>query len=84
MSRPETASGVLFMTLEDETGGVNVVVWDRVWKQYRSVILTNVFLAVAGKIQAEEGVVHLIAEEIWAPEGVFPPGRIPVISHDFH
>jgi error-prone DNA polymerase len=82
--RPSTASGVLFMTLEDESGVVNAVVWDRVWKEYRSVILTNAFLAVSGKIQSEDGVVHLIAERFWVPEGVFAPGRVPVVSHDFH
>ncbi len=82
--RPDTANGVLFMTLEDETGTVNVVVWNRVWEQYRTVILVNRFLGVRGKVQAEKGVVHLVADEIWHPEGVFPPGRLPVVSYDFH
>jgi error-prone DNA polymerase len=82
--RPGTAKGVLFMTLEDETGTVNVVVWNSVWLKYRTIILINAFLAVRGKIQSEQGVVHLVADEFWIPEGVFPTGRVPVISYDFH
>ena len=82
--KPGTANGVLFMTLEDETGTVNVVVWDRVWQKFRATILIHRFLGVRGKIQSEQGVVHLVAEEFWVPEGIFPPGRIPIVSYDFH
>ena len=65
--RPSTAGGVVFMTLEDESGFVNLVVWTKVFERYRTVILTQAFLGVSGKVQAREGVVHLVAERFWKP-----------------
>ena len=82
--RPGNAKGVLFLTLEDETGLVNVVVWTKVWNQFRRVILTSPLLAVEGRIQVEDGVVHLIADQIWAPDGLMDPAEVPRQSHDFH
>jgi error-prone DNA polymerase len=80
--RPQNAGGVVFLTLEDETGMVNVVVWQKVWDQFRTVVLTAPFLAVSGKIQSEAGVVHLIADRFWVPDGL-SPGEAPA-SHDFY
>ncbi len=80
--RPGTASGVVFMTLEDETGFVNVVVWDRVYQAHKVLIKTESFLGVTGKLQVEDGVVHLVAERFWRPENLFKPAR--VTSRDFH
>jgi error-prone DNA polymerase len=82
--RPGTAKGVLFLTFEDETGLVNAVVWQAVWERYRKVILTSSFLAVEGRIQTEEGVVHVVAERFWVPEGFLAPGEVHDQSHDFH
>ena len=65
--RPGTASGVVFMTLEDETGFVNVVVWSRVFERYAVLIKSAAFLGVSGKLQVQEGVVHLVAERFWRP-----------------
>jgi error-prone DNA polymerase len=65
--RPSTAAGVVFMTLEDETGFVNLVVWERVFEQYATVAKTTSFLGVTGKLQVEDGVVHLVAENLWVP-----------------
>ena len=80
--RPGTASGVTFMTLEDETGFVNVVLWKRVFDDYAVLARTASFLGVRGKLQAESGVVHLVADELWAPE---IPTRPPTAgSRDFH
>ena len=56
--RPGTASGVVFLTMEDETGFVNVVVWRKVYEAYRSLVKTASFLGVSGKLQAQDGVVH--------------------------
>lgn len=81
--RPGNAKGVLFMTLEDETGLVNAVVWENVWNQYRTVILTSPFLAIEGKLQVEEGVVHLIAGRLWVPEAFRELVEAPHQSHDF-
>ena len=79
--RPATASSVTFMTLEDETGFVNVVVWKRVFDQYAVLARTAPFLGVTGKLQSESGVVHIVAEALWAPA---VPARPPVArSRDF-
>jgi len=65
--RPATASGVTFMTLEDETGFVNVVLWQPVFERYPVLARTAALLGVTGKVQSEEGVVHLIADRLWQP-----------------
>jgi error-prone DNA polymerase len=80
--RPGTASGVVFMTLEDETGFVNVVVWSRVFERNAVLIKTADFLGVTGRLEAREGVAHVIAERFWVPRiGRQPRGGG---SHDFH
>ena len=79
--RPATASSVTFMTLEDETGFVNVVVWKRVFDRYAVLARTASFLGVTGKLQSESGVVHIVAEALWAPT---MPARPPIArSRDF-
>jgi error-prone DNA polymerase len=60
--RPGTAKGTIFLTLEDETGIVNVVVWPKVFERCRRVVMTAQFLAVRGKIQREGLVIHVVAE----------------------
>lgn len=65
--RPGTASGVLFMTLEDETGFVNLVVWTRVFDKNATLIKTTSFLGVTGKMQVKDGVAHIIVERFWKP-----------------
>jgi error-prone DNA polymerase len=62
--RPGTAKGTIFLTLEDETGIVNVVVWPKVFERWRRVVMTAQFLAVRGKIQREGLVIHVVAEEL--------------------
>ncbi len=80
--RPGTASGVTFMTLEDETGFVNVVVWTQVLDSYRVLVKTASFLGVTGKMQVEDGVTHLIAESLWPPALALKPEHVH--SRDFH
>jgi error-prone DNA polymerase len=80
--QPGTASGVVFMTLEDETGFVNLVVWQQVFAQYAPVIRTTSLLGVTGKLQVQEGIVHLIAERIWVPKLSRPVAEVE--SRDFH
>jgi error-prone DNA polymerase len=65
--RPGTAGGVVFMTLEDETGFVNVVVWENILKRYPILVKTVNFVGITGKLQVEDGLVHLIAEKFWRP-----------------
>jgi error-prone DNA polymerase len=80
--RPSTAAGVVFMTLEDETGFVNLVVWRDVFKRHEVVAKTSAFLGVTGKIQSQDGVTHLIAEELWVPDLDLRPASAG--SRDFH
>ena len=80
--RPATASSVTFMTLEDETGFVNVVVWKRVFDQHAVLVRTASFLGVTGKLQSESGVVHIIAEALWTPAIAARPPSAG--SRDFH
>ena len=62
--RPGTAKGVIFITLEDETGIVNVVVWPKVFEKNRRTVMTAQFLLVRGKIEREGLVIHVVAEEL--------------------
>jgi error-prone DNA polymerase len=62
--RPGTASGVIFMTIEDETGVANVIVWPKVFERLRPIVIGARFVAVTGKLQSEQGVIHLIAERM--------------------
>jgi DNA polymerase III alpha subunit len=80
--QPGTASGVTFMTLEDETGFVNLVVWTQVFEQFATVIRTTSLLGVSGKLQVQEGIVHVIAERVWHPELSRPVAEVE--SRDFH
>jgi len=80
--RPGTASGVVFLTLEDETGFVNVVVWSQVFDRFHVLVKTSHFLGVTGRLQVEDGVTHLIADSFWAPKDLTPSARVE--SHDFH
>jgi error-prone DNA polymerase len=80
--RPGTASGVVFMTLEDESGFVNVVAWSQVFDEHAVLIKTTDFLGVTGKLQVQDGVVHLIAESFWVPRIKLRPATGG--SRDFH
>ncbi|HKY06811.1 MAG TPA: error-prone DNA polymerase, partial [Candidatus Binatia bacterium] len=80
--RPGTAGGVVFMTLEDETGFVNAVVWESVFQRYSVLAKTVSFLGITGKLQVEDGVVHLVAEELWEPRLELKPANAG--SRDFH
>lgn len=62
--RPGTASGVVFATLEDETGVANVVIWPKVFDANRKVLLSSRMLAVRGQLQREDLVIHVIAETV--------------------
>ncbi|PRZ48199.1 error-prone DNA polymerase [Tritonibacter scottomollicae] len=62
--RPGTASGVIFLTLEDETGVSNVVVWPKVYERFRRIVMGGRLLKVRGYLQREGIIVHLIAQEI--------------------
>lgn len=76
--RPATASGVTFLSVEDETGIVNVVIWRRVFEAYTVLAKTAMLLGITGKVQAQDGVVHLVAQTLWAPDlDLRPQGVTP-------
>ena len=62
--RPGTAKGVIFLTLEDETGISNIVVWRNVYERFRRAVIAGRLLRVTGKIQRDGQVVHVIAEDV--------------------
>jgi len=80
--RPATASGVIFVTLEDETGYVNLIVWNDLVERQRRELLGSRLLAVRGQVQREGRVVHVLARRL---EDLTPLlGRLSTTSHDFH
>jgi error-prone DNA polymerase len=62
--RPDTASGVIFMTLEDESGIANIIVWPKVFEEYRRTVLGARMVSVRGVLQKEQGVIHVIARRL--------------------
>ncbi len=79
--RPETASGVVFMSLEDETGVSNLIVWPRVQTEQRQAVFASSMIVVQGELQHEMGVVHVIAHRVRDYSGWL--GRIATRSRDF-
>jgi error-prone DNA polymerase len=80
--RPDTASGVVFVTLEDETGYVNVVVWRDLGERQRRELLGARLMAVHGVIEREGEVVHLVARRLVDVSALL--GRLATHSRDFH
>src|SRR5262249_46440904 len=61
--RPGSAKGVLFVTIEDESGPANVVIWPKLFEKRRQVVLGASMMAIHGRIQREGDVVHLVAQQ---------------------
>ena len=80
--RPDTASGVVFVTLEDETGYVNVVVWRDVTERQRRELLTSRLMGVEGVLERNSEVVHLVARRLIDHSPLL--GRLVTASRDFH
>lgn len=79
--RPGTASGVVFVTLEDESGTANAIIWPALFERFRLVINLEPALMITGKLQNESGVIHVVAD-IVEP---LPAYSVPVnSSHDYH
>jgi error-prone DNA polymerase len=91
--RPGTASGVIFVTLEDETGIANLVVWPRTFEAYRATVMGARLMRVTGKVQREGIVIHVVADKmedltdrlrgLAAPELV-TASHLAYPSRDFH
>jgi error-prone DNA polymerase len=80
--RPATASGVVFATLEDETGTANLIIWPRVMERQLEAVLGARLMLVEGELQSEQGVIHVIARDIRDCSGWLGGLRAP--SRDFH
>jgi len=80
--RPGTANGVVFVTLEDETGYTNVVVWNDLVEKQRREVLGARLLGVEGKIQREGEIVHLVAQRLFDYTRLL--GKLMTASRDFH
>jgi error-prone DNA polymerase len=80
--RPSSASGVTFVTLEDETGYLNLVVWESLAQSARSALLGAALLGVVGKVQKEGAVLHVIAERLFDHSELL--GELVTRSRDFH
>ncbi len=80
--RPDTASGVVFVTLEDETGATNVIVWRDLGDRQRRELLGARLLGVYGKIEREGSVVHVLAGRLVDLTPML--GSLPTRSRDFH
>jgi DNA polymerase III alpha subunit len=62
--RPGTAKGVIFLTLEDETGTANVIVWAKTFERFRRAVIAGRCLKVTGRLQRDGDVIHIVAEQI--------------------
>jgi error-prone DNA polymerase len=80
--RPGTASGILFITLEDETGIANLVVFSKLFEQFRKEILQSKLLMVEGKVQIEGEVIHIVVQRCTNMSGLFD--KIPASVKSAH
>jgi error-prone DNA polymerase len=80
--RPGTANGTIFVSIEDETGAINVIVWPGLVEKARKVLLGASLLAVYGVWQCEGEVRHLVAQRLEDHSPLL--GRLATASRDFH
>ncbi|MFT7519699.1 MAG: error-prone DNA polymerase, partial [Kiritimatiellia bacterium] len=79
--RPGTANGVVFMTLEDETALVNVIVWPKIWSRYRKLARSAVLIGVDGELQRQDDAISVLVGSFWPiPDDAL---GIPGCSRDF-
>ena len=62
--RPGSASGVIFLTLEDETNNINVVIWKRIFERFRVAVVQGRLLLIKGIVEREASVIHVIAGHV--------------------
>ncbi len=80
--RPGTATGVVFVTLEDETGVINLIVWSNLVESQRRELLSSQLMGVVGEVQRQGEVVHVIAKRLSDHSALL--GRLTIDSRDFH
>ena len=79
---PDTASGVTFVTLEDETGHINIIVWRNLAEKQHRELLTSRLLTVQGVLEREGDIIHLIAGKLIDNTAML--GKLKTVSRDFH
>ena len=62
--RPGTAKGVIFLTLEDEFGVCNGIIWQKIYQRFRRAVIAGRLLRVTGRMQRQSGVTHVVAEMV--------------------
>lgn len=80
--RPGSAKGVMFMTLEDETGRMNIVLWSDILERYRKAVLGTSLVIVAGDTQRVDGVSHLVAKKV--EDASYLLGEMEIKGRNFH
>jgi error-prone DNA polymerase len=78
--RPGTASGVVFITLEDETGFINLILWAKTFERWRHVATTSSMLVAHGKVERDKNVVYVVPDRLERLQML----RVPAMSRDFH
>ena len=78
--RPGTASGVVFITMEDETGFVNLILWSRTFEKWRHVATTSSMLVAHGKVERQGEVIYVVPDKL-EKLGLY---EVPAMSRDFH
>ena len=69
------------MTLEDETGFINLVIWRQVAERFRPLLRAAALLAASGRVQCDGGIVHLVVHRLWEPSFEAPIEAVP--SYDY-
>ena len=78
--RPGTAKGVIFLTLEDETGTINIVIWRTIYEKFRRAVISGRLLKIKGRVQSENSVIHIIAEYIEDISNLKKPNHVSPIK----
>jgi len=78
--RPQTASGVVFVTLEDETGFVNLILWAQTFERWRHVATTSSLLVAHGKVERQGDVIYVVPDRLER----LSMYDVPAMSRDFH
>jgi error-prone DNA polymerase len=78
--RPQTASGVVFLTLEDEQGFINLILWPKTFERWRHAVVSSSLIAAHGKIEKEGDVIYVVPDRLEA----LGFGEMPSMSRDFH
>ena len=78
--RPGTARGVIFISLEDETGIANLIIFPGLYEQKPLLVTRSRFLLAEGILQNQEGVIHILASDLMP----LSDGELATTSHDFH